>query len=844
MSNKKKNYKKVQHKVQNKKKSINKGAQPVKKQWEISSWIQKNSLAVFSALFLFSIFVIYRNYWTLEHLFIFKDIGSDTYNTFLSTYIQRARLLHHHEGIYYSLYSGMGRATDNSIFMFIRAPFQSLFFLLPPEKTGFGIFFILMFELIISAFLFYQYLNLVLSDKKVVIVGALFLSFSAVITLGGTWYLQFYNILTFIFLLWAFEKWNTQKKYIWFPFALFFVFETKGIVFVAIYLLFIFFYSLFRYFEEKDFVLKDFIKHYTRLGALTILGLAMNAYFGYHSISTLLEQPRVTGEYSQLNKNASQSIFHLGSKQMYITEVMRTMGNNLMGSGKVFRQTQQNGQRYLVPDFKGWQYNYFEAPWMYLGLLSLILFTQIFTIGNKRQKISRAVFLALWMLPLIFPYFRKAFWGFAGDYYRFESLYYVFPMFYFSMRFLSTPNAKLNVKLLIATTLFWLLFLVFPYNRQLKASLETNALFITGFILIAEAFSLYFLYKKNFREWAFIAIILLVLTEIYYNSSAAVNDRMVVSKAEYKAKLGYNDFTVDALKWLKIQDSAKFYRINKDYQSGIAVHGSMNDAQAQGYFGTKSYKSFQQPNYLRALEKFNVIKPHDETAGRWAIGFSTRPILQIMAHTKYNLSKSSQPDFLRFGYQQINQLGDVKILKNKYFFPLGYTYNSFITEKEHQKLNQVQKDFTALRTCIVDSSELLNLNRLMHFDLKDTLASYNWNNIQAFTDSATKEHLQITYFKHDDIRGNIELTTLKVIFFAIPFDESWQLFDRGKSVKIFRANYGFVGALLPAGKHELQLKFYSKTLNTNLLYVSLFFWLVWGALLALAIIKKRKKNIL
>ena len=105
-----------------------------------------------------------------------------------------------------------------------------------------------------------------------------------------------------------------------------------------------------------------------------------------------------------------------------------------------------------------------------------------------------------------------------------------------------------------------------------------------------------------------------------------VNDRPVVTAAEFEAKTGYNDYSNDAVAWIK-QKNPGFYRIEKTYSSGPAMHRSINDAKVQGYFGTTSYHSFNQLNYIRFLDALEVIDGKNEGATRWASGIVKNPLL-------------------------------------------------------------------------------------------------------------------------------------------------------------------------------------------------------------------------
>ena len=129
-----------------------------------------------------------------------------------------------------------------------------------------------------------------------------------------------------------------------------------------------------------------------------------------NSFHAVLNSPRGSGQTSLVGQLFSKPIFSLGSSLYYITALLRPFGNDLIGTGDGFR---------------GWQ-NYLEAPMSYCGLLSLVIFPQIFVASTLRDRILYGLFLSAVLLTTIFPWFRYSFWAFQGDYYRTLSLFAVF----------------------------------------------------------------------------------------------------------------------------------------------------------------------------------------------------------------------------------------------------------------------------------------------------------------------------------------------------------------------------------------------------------------------------------
>src|SRR5205823_8680627 len=146
------------------------------------------------------------------------------------------------------------------------------------------------------------------------------------------------------------------------------------------------------------------------LAAAALLGVGLGGILGVNSFYGLMTSPRGAGPSSLVGQLSSKPIFGLESSLHYMTVVLRPFGSDLMGTGN---------------DFRGWQ-NHLEAPMTYCGLLSLVIFPQIFVGSTLRHRILYGLFFGLVLLATLFPWFRYLFWAFQGDYYRTLSLFAVF----------------------------------------------------------------------------------------------------------------------------------------------------------------------------------------------------------------------------------------------------------------------------------------------------------------------------------------------------------------------------------------------------------------------------------
>ena len=335
-----------------------------------------------------------------------------------------------------------------------------------------------------------------------------------------------------------------------------------------------------------------------------------------------------------------------------------------------------------------------------------------------------------------------------------------------------------------------------------------------AFFLVVYAAMLYLLNVKKLSNVAKTVILALIVIELISFSNTTVNSRPVVTGEEMKGKTGFNDYTVDAVNYLKSVDKS-FYRIAKEYSSGPAMHSSINDGQVQNFYGTPSYTSFNQKNYIKFLGTSEIIDEKDETQTRWARGVTQTPILHSFASVKYTLSKSAKPFIADYNYDMVTTIGDVKILKNKSPLPLGFTYSKFITKKDYKLLSGVQKKFILNKAFVLDDSVYQFPSGLDRLQLSDTSAGYSWTDFGNDINMLKQDTLQVELFSQNHMKGKVNSSRPEMLFFSIPFDEGWQIKIDNKEVKPMMVNIGFTGVLVDKGSHQVELTFTPRFYNTG-----------------------------
>lgn len=746
--------------------------------------------------------VVYWDFLTFTHLYLYKDIGSDTINVFYPEYVHLADYMRSDGWPAWSFSQGMGQ----NIFPHgIGDPFDLILVLMGSEYLAYGLAYVQVLKILLAGTIFYLYLRVLSLPPLVGVTGALLYAFSGFMILGGTWYIFSTDAVYFALLLYAFERF--LKDGVWGYFCIGVALVVAAISFnLYLYAMFFLPYTLFRYYLVYGWQWRNLSIFTLKLIGIAVLGLGISAIFLFANLQEMVNSPRFLGEASFFDRLMEKGFMRFEGYAHNHTAILRFFSSDILGTGS---------------EFRGW-YNYLEAPMFYCGLLSLLLAPQVFIALERKQKVAYVLFGLVFLIPVVVPFFRHLFWAFSGEYYRLFSVFVAFLLLFFSLHGLNCiTKSAINTRLLIATILilFAILFSPFvPATESRVMFVDRNLRWMASAFLIVYAVLLLAMRQCRFQLIAQWGLLLVVVVELASFSWITVNDRQIVTVDEYQARIGYNDYSNEAINKIKEKDSG-FYRVEKTYKSGPAVHSSLNDAKVQQYMGTSSYHSFNQLSYIQFLNSLGVLSGANEAQTRWAKGLVNEPLLLSFASVKYLLVKN--PEHLRtfsaFGFQGVEKIEDVFIMANPLYLPFGFTYDSYIALSKFESYSKASKNVALMRAVVLDQPDKTITSLLNADDSDPNAASYGIKQFAEDVGRRRADSFQMSHFSHNLVKGTIELKESQFLFFTIPFDDGWSVTVNGKEDSLVQANIGFSGLMLDSGKHEISLEYNMPYFNVSVL---------------------------
>jgi hypothetical protein len=739
-------------------------------------------IALVSFLLLLLGTLVFRDFLFRDKLLLYKDIGSDSLNfhypyfLYLSDYVRVNGLPS------WSFSVGMGQ----SLFPYVSSLLFDPVTWLPKHLIAKALVYQHLLKVFICGMLFFRFLELRALSFRASLLGALLLSFSAYMCMGSCWTNIGSEVVCLVFVLFAIENALARGCWIYLPFAV----ACCGLL-TPFYLYFcallLTLYASARLFGADGWKLGPNVRICAQLAAVALLGVGLAAVVWLDGLTTILNSPRGSGLNSYANKLLSSRVFALEKPLHYLTAMLRLFSNDMAGNGS---------------NFHGWQ-NYLEAPISYCGLLCLLLVPQVFVGAEKRQRISYGLLLLLMVIPVVFPWFRYLFWLFQGDYYRTFSFFSILGIITLSVTALSRYSTRRTLDpWLLGVTLVVLVSVLYLPIRGIDFGLRKIAvllLFAYAALLIAGRF----FGRESICTWLILG---LCAAELCYFDRITVAYRPTVTKQELKERVGYNDYTMDAVREIQAADES-FYRITKLYTSGTAIHRSINDALVFGYYGTMSYSSFNNLNYIKFLMAVDAIpQKATETNTRWAHGSVGRPLLSTFVCEKYILTTDPVPVEVDPTYEKLKHYDKIYVFRNKLFLPLGLFYPRYIPERMFLELPGPAKERALLRVAVLADDEAVpdQLSRMSPAELQRSIEGFS---LQDVVTAHRGTALRMRSFTQNRIEGTVRCDSSGILVFQTAFDPGWRAFVDGVRSPTFKADVGLLGVKLTPGEHIVEIRY-------------------------------------
>lgn len=142
------------------------------------------------------------------------------------------------------------------------------------------------------------------------------------------------------------------------------------------------------------------------------------------------------------------------------------------------------------------------------------------------------------------------------------------------------------------------------------------------------------------------------------------------------------------------------------------------------------------------------------------------------------------------------------IYENENYIPMGFTFDSYITEEQYYNIDSSQRSKILLSSIVLNESQA----KLYGQYLKHDLSPYFPIDYEDFCSIAKERSSSASYsFSYDSsgFTSKIFLSKDNLVFFSVPYDDGWTAYVNGKETIIEKVDVGFMAVFAESGFNEI-----------------------------------------
>lgn len=617
---------------------------------------------------------------------ISQHTASDSYGQFYPILLNQARMLSEY-GFASLMDFTTGLGTPLSTYDFFSLNSFASFWGENNVAYMFGIKHILF--VFIAGLFFFSYILLLTEKAYIATISALFYSFCGPILARQLWIGYINEYMLFAIWLWSYEMLIKKRDIRFIPFCTVIMFYNFDAYTTILYIAILSGYIVFRMVWDYDLV----VKSYNRLAAIPLIVFGA-IFVRFKSIGGMLESIR-----SAMSTNRFQE----STNAEGILESTLTKQNGLLWLDKnelltLYVRTIGTNTPIKTASYRGIM-NYLEDPAFYCGIMTLLLLIPIWMTFCKTKRmliglVGMCVAIYIFVNPV-----RIASNGFVKDTFKLSAFWIVvFVLYVFSIgldNLLSTSHQTTKSIVFIECILIEILNIYCILETKYE---KHSIILVSIFTLLYAIWYVLYVENRANKKWMIVLAICLTFVEVTIQGILCVEHIETIDIDSVGEKKLYNDYTVEALNYIRSRESIGAYRVDKQYTSFGSCDSTGQDFYSYPYYiGGMGIDS----KLMDFYEVFDM--PSSNSAYNTVYNSGVNNFFDQIIGTKYIISKNDS--IPNFGYSLIDKKGDVYIYENRSPMPWLYTLDEYIVYNDFETLSWFDKNHVILNAVILDEEQ-------------------------------------------------------------------------------------------------------------------------------------------
>ena len=166
------------------------------------------------------------------------------------------------------------------------------------------------------------------------------------------------------------------------------------------------------------------------------------------------------------------------------------------------------------------------------------------------------------------------------------------------------------------------------------------------------------------------------------------------------------------------------------------------------------------------------------------------------------------------GFEYLETRGDFEIYENKLFIPMGFAYDSYITESSAEARKPSARERLLIDSLILSDEQAEKYSGILTD--RSTENAPEKKDYEAICREKQQKASSSFTFDSDGFEAEITLDKPQLVFFSVPYSKGWTAEVNGKKADVEKVSYGFMAVRAEAGTSSIVFRYRTPGLTAGL----------------------------
>ena len=174
------------------------------------------------------------------------------------------------------------------------------------------------------------------------------------------------------------------------------------------------------------------------------------------------------------------------------------------------------------------------------------------------------------------------------------------------------------------------------------------------------------------------------------------------------------------------------------------------------------------------------------------------------------------PDELT-GFEYVGDTANFEIYENKLFIPMGWAYDSYITQTEAKTKSAIQREVIMIKSLVLTDEQAEKYKDILTKYDSEYYPTINRKTYEFFCRQKQQCCAESFSYNGNSFRSIIELQQPQLVFFSVPYSSGWSAEVNGIKADIERVNEGFMAVKAGSGQNTIVFRYRTPYLKAGII---------------------------